>query len=198
MIRRLLILVFLLPLPPAAGAATIEGRDLGGQNLICGPGSTANDSIPCSPNDVLSGVFTNVGLFQINSGTTVFVTPGVSLVIFASTISINGTLNGSGRGEVGGIGGDPGQPGGDGDGRGPGIGAYTEMGGGGGGYGGAGGDGSGTDGVLAIGGDTYDDTVLPVSAGSLSQGSGGGGGGGSGEQTGGSGGQGGAMLVETV
>ncbi|HCC49303.1 MAG TPA: hypothetical protein DEQ38_14500, partial [Elusimicrobia bacterium] len=194
MIRRLLILAALLPLPALAAAATIEGRDLGGGNLICGPGSAAEDSIPCSPNDVLSGVFTNVGLFQINAGTTVFVTPGVSLVVFASTISISGVLNGSGRGEVGGIGGDPGQPGGDGEGRGPGIGAYTNMGGGGGGYGGYGGNGSGTDGILGIGGNPYDDPAPPVSAGSLSQGSGGGGGGGAGEQTGGSGGQGGASI----
>lgn len=193
MIRRLLP-AFLLALPSAAGAATIEGRDMAGHNLICGPGSTANDSIPCSPNDVLSGVFTNVGLFQINAGTTVFVTPATQFVVFAATISISGTLNGSGRGEVGGIGGDPGQPGGDGDGRGPGIGAYTEMGGGGGAYGGNGGDGSGTDGVLGVGGGLYDDTSLPVSTSSISPGSGGGGGGGSGTQTGGSGGQGGASI----
>jgi|GEM_PF-1574990 len=194
MIRRLLVLAALLPLPARAGAATIEGRDLGGGNLICGPGSPADNSVPCSPNDVLSGVFTNVGLFQINAGTTVFVTPGISLAVFASTISIPGLLNGSGRGEVGGIGGDPGQPGGDGEGRGRGLGAYTDMGGGGGGYGGPGGDGSGTDGVVSVGGIPYDDPALPVSTSSLSQGSGGGGGGGSGTQTGGSGGQGGASI----
>lgn len=192
MIRLLLALA--LALPPLAGAATIAGRDMAGQNLICGPGDAAGDSLPCSPNDVLSGVFTNVGLFQINAGTTVFVTPAIPFVVFASTISIHGTLNGSGRGEVGGIGGDPGQPGGDGDGRGPGIGAYTDMGGGGGAYGGDGGDGSGTDGVLGIGGDAYDDPALPVSTGSIFPGSGGGGGGGSGDQTGGSGGQGGAAI----
>ncbi|OGR66568.1 MAG: hypothetical protein A2X31_04415 [Elusimicrobia bacterium GWB2_63_22] len=194
MIRRLLVLAALLPLPARAVAATIEGRDLGGGNLICGPGSAADDSIPCSPNDVLSGVFTNVGLFQVNAGTTVFVTPGVSLAVFASTIAIPGFLNGSGRGEVGGIGGDPGQPGGDGEGKGPGIGALINMGGGGGAYGGYGGDGSGTDGILGIGGNPYDDLSPPVSMGSLSQGSGGGGGGGAGEQTGGSGGQGGASI----
>ncbi|MDO8803940.1 MAG: hypothetical protein Q7R35_05895 [Elusimicrobiota bacterium] len=183
-------------LPAIAGAATIEGRDLVGGSLICGPGSTANNSIPCSPNDVLSGVFTNVGLFQINAGTTVFVTPGISLVIFASTISIPGTLNGSGRGEVGGIGGDPGLPGGDGEGRGPGMGAAINMGGGGGGYGGDGGNGSGSipPGLPGDGGAAYDDTAFPVSPGSLSQGSGGGGGGGSGSQTGGSGGQSGASI----
>ncbi|MDD5209171.1 MAG: hypothetical protein PHV36_07275 [Elusimicrobiales bacterium] len=189
-----LLLAYLLTLPAPAGAATISGRDLAGQNLICGPGSTADNSIPCSPNDVLSGVFTNVGLFQVNAGTTVFVTPATPLVIFASTISIPGLLNGSGRGEVGGIGGDPGQPGGDGDGRGPGIGAYTNMGGGGGGYGGDGGNGSGSDGVLGDGGAAYDDSTLPVSTGSIFPGSGGGGGGGSGTQTGGSGGQGGASI----
>jgi len=111
-----LLLAYILTLPAVAGAATIAGRDLAGQNLICGPGSTEDNSIPCSPNDVLSGVFTNVGLFQVNAGTTVFVTPGVSLAVFASTIAIPGFLNGSGRGEVGGIGGDPGQPGGDGEG----------------------------------------------------------------------------------
>ena len=192
MIRLLLILV--LALPSLAGAVTIAGRDMAGQNLICGPGSAADNSLPCSPNDVLSGVFTNVGLFQINAGTTVFVTPSIPLIVYASTISVYGTLNGSGRGEVGGIGGDPGQPGGNGAGRGPGIGAYTEMGGGGGAYGGNGGDGSGTDGVLGIGGAAYDDTSLPVSTGSIYPGSGGGGGGGSGTQTGGSGGQGGAAI----
>lgn len=192
MIRLLLALTLALPAP--AGAATIAGRDMGGQNLICGPGDAANDSLPCSPNDVLRGVFTNVGLFQINAGTSVFVAPAIPFVVFASTISIYGTLNGSGRGEVGGIGGDPGQPGGDGDGRGPGIGAYTDMGGGGGAYGGDGGDGSGTDGLLGIGGDAYDDPALPVSTGSIFPGSGGGGGGGSGDQTGGSGGQGGAAI----
>ena len=107
-----LLLACVLTLPALAGAVTISGRDLAGQNLICGPGSTADNSIPCSPNDVLSGVFTNVGLFQINAGTTVFITPSIPLIVFASTISIPGILNGSGRGEVGGIGGDPGQPGG--------------------------------------------------------------------------------------
>ena len=194
MIRRLLILTFLLPLPVRAGAATIEGRDLGGGNLICGPGSAAGDSIPCSPNDVLSGVFTNVGLFQVNAGTTVFVDPGTPLVIFASTIAIPGTLNGSGRGEVGGIGGDPGQPGGDGAGRGPGIGANTNKGGGGGAYGGAGGNGAGTDGILGIGGAAYDALALPISPDYISMGSGGGGGGGTSPETGGSGGQGGASI----
>jgi len=96
-----LLLAFILTIPAMARSATIAGRDLAGQNLICGPGSTANNSIPCYPDDVLSGVFTNVGLFQINAGTTVFVTPAIPLIIFASTISIPGTLNGSGRGEVG-------------------------------------------------------------------------------------------------
>ncbi|HBA59491.1 MAG TPA: hypothetical protein DCZ92_01440 [Elusimicrobia bacterium] len=189
-----LLLAYILTLPAVAGAATIAGRDLAGQNLICGPGSTADNSIPCSPNDVLSGVFTNVGLFQINAGTTVFVTPAIPLIIFASTISIPGTLNGSGRGEVGGIGGDPGQPGGDGAGRGPGIGADANKGGGGGAYGGAGGNGAGTDGVLGIGGAAYDDIALPVSPGYISLGSGGGGGGGTSPETGGSGGQGGASI----
>ena len=189
-----LLLVYLLTLPAQAGAATIPGRDMAGQNLICGPGSTADNSIPCSPNDVLSGVFTNVGLFQVNAGTSVFVTPSIPLIVFASTISISGVLNGSGRGEVGGIGGDPGQPGGNGAGRGPGIGAYTEMGGGGGAYGGNGGDGSGTDGVLGVGGAAYDNASLPISTSSIYPGSGGGGGGGSGTQTGGSGGQGGASI----
>ena len=189
-----LLLAFILTIPAMARSATIAGRDLAGQNLICGPGSTANNSIPCYPDDVLSGVFTNVGLFQINAGTTVFVTPAIPLIIFASTISIPGTLNGSGRGEVGGIGGDPGQPGGDGDGRGPGIGADTDMGGGGGAYGGDGGNGSGTNNVLGAGGAAYDDPSLPVSTGSISPGSGGGGGGGASPQTGGSGGQGGASV----
>ncbi len=189
-----LLLAFILTTPAIAGAATIAGRDLAGQNLICGPGSTADNSIPCSPSDVLSGVFTNVGLFQVNAGTTVFVTPATPLVVFASTISIPGLLNGSGRGEVGGIGGDPGQPGGDGDGRGPGIGAFTNMGGGGGAYGGDGGNGAGSIAILGSGGASYDDIALPITTGSISPGSGGGGGGGSGTQTGGSGGQGGASI----
>lgn len=177
-----------------AGAATIAGRDLGGQSLICGPGSTADNSISCSPNDTLSGVFTNVGLFQINAGTTVFVSPGIPLVVFASTVSISGILNGSGRGEAGGIGGGLDLPGSDGEGRGPGKGAAANKGGGGGGYGGDGGDGSGAGSGLGVKGAAYNDTGLPISTGSISVGSGGAGGGGGTDQTGGSGGQGGASI----
>jgi len=176
-----------------AGAATIAGRDLDGQSLICGPGSTADNSISCSPNDSLSGVFTNVGLFQINAGTTVFVTPGIPLVVFASTVSISGLLNGSGRGEVGGIGGDPGLPGSDGEGMGPGKGAAAIQGGGGAGYGNIGGIGSGG----ASSGTAYGLAGLessPVSPDDINMGSGGGGGGGAAGQTSGSGGQGGASI----
>ena len=189
----LLLLMFILLTPSMTGAATIEGRDLAGQNLICGPGSAADNSIPCSPNDILSGVFTNVGLFQINAGTTVLVTPGISLAVFASTISIPGILNGSGRGAVGGIGGDPDQPGGNGEGPGLGEGAAAGMGGGGAGYGNMGGLGSGG----ASGGIAYGlpgSESVPVSPDDIAMGSGGGGGGGAAGQTSGSGGQGGASI----
>ena len=76
--------------PTPAEAATIIGADLGGGDLIVSDG------------DVLSGTFTNVGTFTIPAGVTVFVDPAIPLSITADTIIIDGTLDGSGAGSLGG------------------------------------------------------------------------------------------------
>src|SRR5271157_3437591 len=61
-------------------ASLITGSDWNGMDFIPGNG------------DILSGVFTNVNTFQINTGDIVLF--GTQLEIFANTISIYGTLNG--------------------------------------------------------------------------------------------------------
>lgn len=86
-------LVFLLlnfALFQSAKSTIITGSNYGGANLTPSNG------------DTLSGVFTNVGTFYIQSGYTVYVNPGVSLSVSAVTITIDGTLNGNGAGYGGG------------------------------------------------------------------------------------------------
>ncbi|MBI4061675.1 MAG: hypothetical protein HY403_09620, partial [Elusimicrobia bacterium] len=93
MIARLLTALFLLP---AAQAAVIPSGDKLGANVIVADG------------DTLSGTYTNVGLFSVPAGVTAFVASlagGPNLVVYASTVAIDGTLNGSGRGQPGGDGG---------------------------------------------------------------------------------------------
>ena len=65
------------------------GADYGGSNLI------PND------NDILSGTFTNVGLFKINSGSTIHVDQNVTLNIEAQNVVIEGSLIGIGKGYLG-------------------------------------------------------------------------------------------------
>ncbi len=77
-------------IPSIVTLATIPGRDMGGQDLIPGDG------------DVLSGTFTNVRNFIVAAGTTVRVAPGVPLSVSAASITIAGTLDGSGAGYPGG------------------------------------------------------------------------------------------------
>src|SRR5437763_902974 len=90
---KFLLLALLFTAPIQLRAVTITGGDYAGGNLIPNNG------------DVLSGTFLNVGLFQVPTGNTAFVAAGVTLIVYASTISINGTLDGSGRGQSGGSGG---------------------------------------------------------------------------------------------
>ena len=156
-------------------AAVIVGGDLGGGDLLPANG------------DILSGTFTNVGIFQIDAGDTVFVDPGVPLSIQAAQINIHGTLDGSGVGSTGGapvtnipscvpsgtLTGNAGSgPGGGGGGR---FGCNVHgSGGGGGGYGGSGGGSdsffSPTNPGPAAGGATFGDATSP----SINLGSGGG------------------------
>lgn len=185
------LLLALLALAAPAGAAVINGGDYAGADLLPANG------------DQLSGTFLNVRLFSLPAGATVFFANSTPLVVYASTISIYGTLNGSGFGKSGGsggfggaspsggtagFGGGPSTAGGGGAGAGG-------NGGGGGGYGGAGGGG----GAGAGGGALYDSTGVftsPISADDVFQGSGGGGGGGggNGSLTGGSGAPGGGAV----
>lgn len=184
--------LLLMCLAASAGAATITGADYANTDLIPANG------------DTLSGTFTNVHLFQVGAGSTVFVAAGVNLNIYATTITITGVLDGTGRGQSGGNGGglsgrglsgfagDPGDTGGGGGGASP-------KGGGGGGGGGAGGAGAGDSGggFGAAGGAAYGSTGTiagAISADDLFQGSGGGGGGGSASIPGGNGAAGGAAI----
>jgi hypothetical protein len=129
-----LVLVFVGVQPPkVAQAALITGSDYAGADLLPGDG------------DVLSGTFTNVGLFHVPAGTTVFVDPGVPLSIEADQVLIEGTLDGTGAGYAGAptttaseSAGAPGSGPGGGAGGGHGD-CVHSSGGGGGGYGGAGG-----------------------------------------------------------
>ncbi len=193
MIARLLLSLLLAP---AAQAAVIASGDYGGANLVLANG------------DILSGTYTNVGLFQIGAGVTAVVAAtasGPNVTIYATTISISGVLDGSGRGQPGGNGGQvPSGSGQNGTGGGPasagaGTGAIATKGGAGGGGGGAGGAGAGDSGggVGAAGGTGYGSTgtvTSPISSDDLFQGSGGGGGGANGSAGGGSGASGGAAV----
>ncbi|MBI4054849.1 MAG: fibronectin type III domain-containing protein [Elusimicrobia bacterium] len=188
--KKLGILFFLLwNLSARAQAAEIPGRDFGGADLIPAEG------------DVLVGTFTNVGLFEVGVGTTVSVKSGMPLVLYASTISISGKLNGDARAQNRGNGGPPGSAGAAGSGAGSGGGAATSQGGGGGGHGDADGDSvSGGVGGLGGGGGTggashgSTGTVSsPLSPDDIRPGGGGGGGGGGGD-AGGDGGDGGASI----
>lgn len=163
---------------------------------------------PINNGDILSGVYTNVGLFQIAPGVTAVVgatASGSNLTVYATTVSISGVLDGSGRGQPGGNGGQvPSGAGQSGTGGGPagagaGTGAAATKGGGGGGGGGAGGVGAGDSGggVGAAGGAGYGSTgtvTSPISADDLFQGSGGGGGGANPSIGGGAGAFGGAAI----
>ncbi|OGR48986.1 MAG: hypothetical protein A2X37_00555 [Elusimicrobia bacterium GWA2_66_18] len=193
MIARML-LTFLLS--PAAQGATLAPGDKGGADLVVG-----ND-------DILSGVYTNVGLFSLPAGVTGFVAPltgGPNLAVYASTVSIAGVLNGVGRGQPGGgsgqapSGAGSSGTGGGAAGAGSGAGAAAAKGGGGGGGGGAGGAGAGDSGggIAAAGGSAYASTgavTSPISADDAFQGSGGGGGGANASASGGSGASGGAAI----
>ncbi|HAF94738.1 MAG: hypothetical protein A2021_00575 [Elusimicrobia bacterium GWF2_52_66] len=163
----------ILLLATAAPAFEWPGGDWHGENLT--PGNY----------DTLTGTFTNVGLFAIGSGDTVFVTQEVPLVIYASTVTINGKLDAAGRGLPGGGGGDYNQPGANGFGAGLGAGGAAYKGGGGGGHadadlnGVSGGAGAGAG--AGAGGQEYSSTGTissPLSPDDISIGSGGGGGGG--------------------
>lgn len=183
--RALLVLL----LATGARATTIPGGDYG------------NTPLHPANGDVLSGTFTNVSLFQIDAGATVFVAPATHLAVYASTISISGVLDGNGRGESGGGGGGTpsgaGQNGFDADAAGTGGGgAAAGKGGGGGAAAAAGGVGSGA-GAGAGGSPGYGSTgtvTIPLSADDAYSGSGGGGGGATASFTGGSGGAGGAAV----
>lgn len=142
--------------PERLEAAIIDGGDFGGNNL------TPEDG------DILFGTFTNVGLFHIIAGRTVYVAQGVPLSITADQHQIDGTLDGTGRGHLGGDSvqnalfsdifdcfnangttrGNSGSD--DGGGTGGSFGCrFSGSGGGGGGYGGAGGQSGSADGNVA-------------------------------------------------
>lgn len=170
-------------------AADLTGTDYGGANLTLAHG------------DTVTGAFTNVGLFTVPAGATVFVGQGQPLAIYASTVAIHGTLDGSARGALGGGGGNA--PGAGFNGFGPspgGGGSYNATfssgtGGGGGGHAGAGGAGSGA--TAGAGGTTYGAAAAataPLSADDASMGSGGGGGGSNASLNGGGGAAGGAAI----
>ena len=194
MIARLLLPLLLLA--PAARAAVLASGDYAGGNLTVANG------------DTLSGTYTNVGLFSVPAGVTGFVASsasGPNLTVYASTVSIAGTLNGVGRGQPGGGAGQaPSAAGSAGTGGGPsgtgnGSGGAEVKGGGGGGGGGAGGAGAGDSGggVGAAGGAAYGSTgtvTSPLSADDAFQGSGGGGGGANASASGGAGAPGGAAI----
>lgn len=191
----------LLAFAGSSQAAVLVGTNYNGANL------TVNNG------DVLSGTFTAVGTFSIGAGNTTFVAAGSNLVIYAATVSIAGTLDGSGRGQQGGAGGTTpfgaGQAGFDAGGQGTGNGrgglagnaTLSSFGGGGGGHSlvapaaTSGGAGAGVSG--GAGGAQYDSTGTisgTISSGELLQGSGGGGGGGQQNFGGGNGAAGGGAI----
>ncbi len=189
------LLAALLFISTAAQAAVLAPGDYAGANLVIVSG------------DILAGTYTNVGLFSIPAGATAVVgatASGPNLVVYATTVSIGGVLDGSGRGQPGGNGGAISAAGQNGTGGGPagvgaGTGAAVAKGGGGGGAGGAGGAGAGDSGggFGAAGGAGYGSTgtaTSPISADDLFQGSGGGGGGGNATIGGGAGAFGGAAI----
>ena len=185
---KLFLLLACLASAGGARAATLAGGDYAGADLLPANG------------DVLSGTFVNVRLFQLPAGATVFAAAGVPLTVYASTISLAGTLDASGRGQLGGASGPAGGAGSAGFGGGPaGTGGGTagalRKGGGGGADGGAGGSGAGAGG--GSGGTVYGSTgavTSPLSADDVFQGSGGGGGGGGSQIPGGGGAPGGGAI----
>lgn len=78
--RAILTLTLLSPALPA-GAAVLVGGDYAGGDLVPASG------------DVLQGTFTNVGKFYVQSGRTVYVSPGIPLAVYASTVNIEGVLD---------------------------------------------------------------------------------------------------------
>ncbi|MDP3542007.1 MAG: hypothetical protein Q8T11_06000 [Elusimicrobiota bacterium] len=191
-----MILRLLLPAILLSTGARAEVKPSGDYNG--GPLTIANG-------DILSGVYTNVSSFTVPAGVTGFVAglaSGPNLVVYASTVSIEGILSGVGRGQPGGGGGDASGAGSGGTAGGPGgagSGAAAAKGGGGGGGGGAGGAGAGDSGggIGASGGAAYGSTgtvTSPISADDAFQGSGGGGGGGGAAVAGGAGAFGGAGI----
>lgn len=174
----LILPALLLALP--ARAEFILGRDCANQDIICDGSLVCGGPDTCSNLDELRGTFTRVRLFSVPASTTVLVYPGEPLVIYASTVSIAGVLNGTNRGFFVGQGGQETLSGFDGSGPGKGRGAVAGKGGSGGGYGAYGGLGTGSS-QNASSGAAYGaafDVTPPISAASIEMGSGGGGGGG--------------------
>lgn len=187
---RLLPLAALLLAPLAARASTISGGDWGGLPLTPANG------------DTLSGVFTNVSVFTVGTGTTAYVAPGTPLVIYAGTVVIRGVIDGVGRGQPGGNGGPEAGVGLAGFGDGPGFGGGAANSGGGGSHGGLGGAGAGP--LRGSTSPAYGAAAaftVPISSDDAAMGSGGGGGGGApvGYGSGGAGGAGGgAVYIEAA
>lgn len=176
-------------------ANTISGQDCQGQDLICDTsGIPSCGGVVCyggSPgNTFLTGIFTNVGLFQVSGGNWIYTVSNQPFAVFAATVNIIGTIDASGAGAPGGAGGSGSPTGGGVTGSGPSPGTsgpYSSSGGsvnagGGGGYGGAGGNGSlhpgspDSPGQGGISTGTIDLDSIPMSTSSVSMGSGGGGG----------------------
>jgi hypothetical protein len=185
--------LLVLAAAPRAWATAWDGSTFTGGDLTLANGDTQK------------GTFLNVSSVTLPVGATIFVTPGDSLVIYASTVGIYGTLDGSGRGQPGGGGGAASGGGSDGFApsgtSGSGGGGSVSNGGGGGGGAGAGGVGArgGTGGVPvgagSAAGTAYGAAVsAPLSANDAWQGSGGGGGGGNNTLGGGGGSAGGASI----
>ncbi|MBC2716429.1 MAG: hypothetical protein HF978_14080 [Desulfobacteraceae bacterium] len=178
--------------PSIIFAATINGANYQCTELIPENG------------DILSGTFTNVQIFRIDAGVTVFVEPATTLSISAESINIQGILDGVGAGFSGGTPSlDPATAGGPGEGPGGGEGGLHgscvhASGGGGGAYGGDGGN-SGqalSSPPAALGGTAYGNINPP----GVDMGSGGGAAGNHCESynsTGGAGGAGGAAISLT-
>ena len=145
-----------------------------------GSGGTDHGGADWTPSNgsAISGVHRNIGTFTIPSGSTVYVTLGQPLEVYAQAVSIVGTLNAKGKGYSGGAASATCYVcGGDGQGPGGGDGAYLNptcgwnsgnYAGAGGGYGGKGGW---SDDGLAVGGPTYGSAT----SASIEMGSGGGG-----------------------
>ena len=204
--KTILHVAWMLVLAQPASAATIVGRDCANQDIVCDGSPVCGGPDTCSNSDELQGTFTRVRLFSVGVGTTVFVFPATPLAVYASTISIAGTINGQGRGLFGGSQGQENSPGLNGSGAGPGAiggggGGAPGKAGGGGGHSGAGGLGPGSSGG-GTPGTAYDGGAFvtsPLSADEAVMGSGGGagGGGGTGHGPGSAGGSGGnAVYLE--